>query len=117
MTTPITITILSTGLDPALPPRLTQGDTVHFKLGEGVGPTDVYFDHPSRLVGSPNPLHVGPEGASVTIASDAPKGHIDYGPVPQGQARPPRQVPPRGGGDVVTGGLDVTTEPPPPPKF
>ncbi len=123
MTTPNSITIIigSTSLTPTLAPQVTQGETVHFKLGEGVEELDLYFDHPSSLVGSPNPLHVGrTDGASVVIAADAPKGIINYGDRPYGE-RPPEQAnpksPPKGGGDVVTGGLDVTTEPPPPPKF
>jgi hypothetical protein len=129
MTTPdgITIIIGSNSLTPTLAPKVTQKETVHFKLGEGVEELDLYFDHPSRLVGSPNPLHVGRnDDARVIIAEDAPKGIIHYSDRPYVE-RPPQQAnprggqtsprPPRGEHDVVTGGLDVTTEPPPPPKF
>ncbi|HLM44204.1 MAG TPA: hypothetical protein VK458_10060 [Myxococcaceae bacterium] len=131
MTNPngITIIIGSTTLTPSLAPQVTQQETVHFKLGEDitVGEIDLYFDHPERLVGSPNPLHVGrPDGASVVIDTYAPKGIINYSERPYDE-RPPQQAnprggqtspkpPPKGGGDVVTGGLDVTTEPPPPPE-
>jgi hypothetical protein len=131
MTTPdgITIIIGSASLAPALAPKVTQDETVHFKLGEDitVEEVDIYFDHPERLVGSPNPLQVRrPNGASVVIATDAPKGIINYSDRPYGES-PLEQAhrrggqtspkpPPKGGGDVVTGGLDVTTEPPPPPE-
>ena len=132
MTTPdgITIIIGSASLAPALAPKVTQDEPVHFKLGEDitVEEVDIYFDHPERLVGSPNPLQVRrPNGASVVIDTYAPKGIINYSDRPFVE-RPPEQAnprggqaspkpPPKGGGDVVTGGLDVTTEPPPPPKF